>query len=135
METTSFTWVYFGTVVTLLAVLGVTRGMYESDQLTKTRTNLTSYVRYKPDAYGVVDKKAERELLRRRIRRTAYFHTASILIWALWILLYGINPDSPFTFVAILVAHMALFVCFGLYVRSLIRGRKFKRSYGGMMSD
>jgi len=135
METTSFAWVYFSAVVSLLAVLGIAQGMYESDQLAKTRTNLTSYIKYKRNMYGAVDKKAEYELLRRRIRRGAYFCIGSILIWTLWIVLYDLNRDSPFTFVALLMAHAALIVCLGLYIRSLIRGRKFKRSDGNEMFD
>jgi len=135
METIPFAWVYFGAVVALLAVLGVTQGMYESDQLTKTRSNLSSYVKYKHDTYGTVDKEAERAFVYRRIRRAAYFCIASILIWTLWLVLYGINPESLFTLSASLVAHAALLICFGLYIRSLIRGRKFKRFNSGIMSD
>jgi hypothetical protein len=135
METISFAWVYFGAAVVLLAVLGVTQGMYESDQLTKTRTNLSSYVKYKPTMYRTVNKVAERELLYRRIRRAAYSCTASILIWSVWIVLYCIYPHTVLTLGASLVAHAALLICLGLYIRSLRRGRKFKRSYGGMMSD
>jgi len=135
METISFAGVYFSMVVALLTVLGITQGMYELDQLTKTRTNLTSHVKYKYDTYEVVDKKAERELFRRRIRRAAYSCIGSMSIWTLWIVLYGINPDALFTRVALIVAHVTLAICFGLYVRSLLRGRKFKRTYGGTVSD
>ena len=135
METIPFAWVYFGAVVALLIVLGVTQGMYESDQLTKTRTNLSSYAKYKPNVYGIVDKEIERKLLNKRIRRAAYFCIATILIWIVWLVLYGINPESIFTRGIFLVAHVTLLVCFSLYIRSLLRGRKFKQSHGGIVPD
>ena len=129
MENDMFAWLAYVAVAFVLLLLLTVHVRYESDLLTKTRTNLSAYVKVKPLTDPPVDKEAERRLIRLRTRRAWVPYLLTANIWTLWMLFRIINSDSVLTYVTLCVACAAFIVCFVVYVTSLSSGHKLKQSH------
>jgi|GEM_PF-3991640 len=129
MEINLFAWAAYGAVVLLLLLLLITHAYYELDLLTKTRTNLSSYVRVTPVTIKPVDKDAERKVIQRRIRRSWYPYVITFVPWTVWMMFRIVNSESIVTYVALCVACAALVTCVLLFIRAIASGRKLKQSH------